>query len=67
MADNVCMARLAEQAERYEEMMTLMRTVAEASSEDLSIEERHLLSVAYKVCRTGSQHTTLPPACSLSG
>ena len=48
MADNVYMAKLAEQAERYEEMVDFMKKVAEVSSEDLSLEERNLLSVAYK-------------------
>ena len=49
-ADNVYMAKLAEQAERYEEMVEYMKAVATASpaSEDLSLEERNLLSVAYK-------------------
>ena len=41
-------AKLAEQAERYEEMVEYMKRVAEGSSQDLSLEERNLLSVAYK-------------------
>ena len=41
-------AHLAEQAERYEEMVDFMKKVAEVSSEDLTLEERNLLSVAYK-------------------
>merc|ERR1719222_115887 len=47
---NVYMAKLAEQAERYEEMVEYMKKVAMAVSEkdDLSLEERNLLSVAYK-------------------
>ncbi|KAI8369584.1 14-3-3 protein [Radiomyces spectabilis] len=44
---SVYLAKLAEQAERYEEMVEHMKTVA-ASSEPLSVEERNLLSVAYK-------------------
>lgn len=40
-------ARLAEQAERYEDMVTYMKQVARAQKE-LSVEERNLLSVAYK-------------------
>jgi 14-3-3 protein epsilon len=49
MASNdVYMAKLAEQAERYEEMVNYMKAVAEASKDDLSLEERNLLSVAYK-------------------
>lgn len=45
--DNVFKAKLAEQAERYEDMVEHMMKVA-ASGEDLSTEERNLLSVAYK-------------------
>ena len=46
--DNVYMAKLAEQAERYDEMVQYMKTVAESKSVDLTLEERNLLSVAYK-------------------
>ncbi|KAI5076426.1 hypothetical protein GOP47_0008491 [Adiantum capillus-veneris] len=46
---NVYMAKLAEQAERYDEMVEYMETVAKnAGGEELSVEERNLLSVAYK-------------------
>ncbi|KAH7849262.1 hypothetical protein Vadar_015369 [Vaccinium darrowii] len=46
----VYMAKLAEQAERYEEMVEFMEkvTAAAVESEELSVEERNLLSVAYK-------------------
>jgi len=45
--DNVYMAKLSEQAERYDEMVDFMKKVAKLDQE-LSIEERNLLSVAYK-------------------
>lgn len=45
--DSVYLAKLAEQAERYEEMVENMKVVASADQE-LSVEERNLLSVAYK-------------------
>ncbi|KAJ1732488.1 hypothetical protein LPJ61_002024 [Coemansia biformis] len=45
--DNVYKAKLSEQAERYEEMVASMKEVAAAGAE-LSVEERNLLSVAYK-------------------
>jgi 14-3-3 protein epsilon len=45
--DQVFLAKLAEQAERYEEMVEAMKKVAELNIE-LSDEERNLLSVAYK-------------------
>jgi len=47
--ENVYMAKLAEQAERYEEMVEFMEKVAQtAEAEELTVEERNLLSVAYK-------------------
>ncbi|EDR24309.1 14-3-3 protein [Entamoeba dispar SAW760] len=45
--DCVYTAKLAEQSERYDEMVQSMKQVAEMEAE-LSIEERNLLSVAYK-------------------
>jgi 14-3-3 protein epsilon len=45
--DNVYKAKLAEQAERYEEMVNYMKSVA-ALGVELTVEERNLLSVAYK-------------------
>ena len=43
------MAKLAEQAERYEEMVEFMEKVVGAvDGDELSVEERNLLSVAYK-------------------
>lgn len=44
---NVYFAKLAEQAERYDEMAEYMKMVGE-SGEELTVEERNLLSVAYK-------------------
>merc|ERR1712064_59436 len=44
---DVYFAKLAEQAERYDEMAEHMQKVGEQPSE-LSVEERNLLSVAYK-------------------
>ncbi|XP_019182545.1 PREDICTED: 14-3-3-like protein 16R [Ipomoea nil] len=46
----VYMAKLAEQAERYEEMVEFMEKVVTAAggAEELTVEERNLLSVAYK-------------------
>jgi len=45
--ESVYMAKLAEQAERYDEMVEAMKKVAELDIE-LTVEERNLLSVAYK-------------------
>lgn len=41
-------AKLAEQAERYDDMVKSMKSVVENAEGDLSDEERNLLSVAYK-------------------
>lgn len=49
--DNVYKAKLAEQAERYDEMVECMKEVAKLCNDTdkaLSVEERNLLSVAYK-------------------
>ncbi|KAK8606689.1 hypothetical protein V6N13_052454 [Hibiscus sabdariffa] len=46
--ENVYMAKLAEQAERYEEMVEFMEKVAKTTDVELTVEERNLLSVAYK-------------------
>ncbi|KAJ8870607.1 hypothetical protein PR048_029630 [Dryococelus australis] len=45
--ENVYKAKLAEQAERYDEMVEAMKKVASLDAE-LTVEERNLLSVAYK-------------------
>ena len=57
-------AKLAEQAERYDDMASSMKAVTETGIE-LSNEERNLLSVAYKnvVGARYDQHT--PPIYSL--
>ncbi len=45
----VFMARTAETAERYDDMCKIMRElVVSSSQEELTVEERNLLSVAYK-------------------
>ncbi|XP_008785970.1 14-3-3-like protein GF14 iota isoform X1 [Phoenix dactylifera] len=44
---HVYMAKLAEQAERYDEMVEIMKNVAKLDVE-LTVEERNLLSVGYK-------------------
>lgn len=44
----VFQAKLAEQAERYEDMVISMKKVAMLKEKELTVEERNLLSVAYK-------------------
>ena len=41
------MAKITEQTERFEDMLEAMNNVVKANA-DLSVEERNLLSVAYK-------------------
>jgi len=59
----VFMAKLSEQAERYDEMVVFMRKIVKINSE-LSIEERNLLSVAYKNV-IGSRRTSWRIASSI--
>jgi len=44
----IYLARLSEQAERYEEMLGYVKAFVNKSTEDLSVDERNILSVAYK-------------------
>lgn len=46
--EQVQRAKLAEQAERYDDMAAAMKNVTQSATEQLSNEERNLLSVAYK-------------------
>lgn len=49
--ENVYLAKVAERAERFEDMLEFVEKAAKAASsegKDLTAEERHLLSVAYK-------------------
>ena len=46
--DLLTLAKLAEQAERYEDMATYMKKLVDEYKKLLSQEERNLLSVAYK-------------------
>lgn len=41
-------AKVCEQTERFEDMLELMKTLITEHSQELSVEERNLLSVAYK-------------------
>ncbi|XP_074643844.1 14-3-3 protein epsilon-like isoform X2 [Tubulanus polymorphus] len=61
--DHVYTAKLAEQAERYDEMVDAMKKVANLNVE-LSIEERNLLSVAYKNV-IGARRSSWRIVCSL--
>jgi 14-3-3 protein epsilon len=45
--EHLYMAKITEQTERFEDMLDAMNKVVQANA-DLSVEERNLLSVAYK-------------------
>jgi 14-3-3 protein epsilon len=47
---NLYLAKVTEQAERFEETIKYMEEIVKNKKEDLSIEERNLLSAAYKNC-----------------
>jgi 14-3-3 protein epsilon len=46
--ENVFMARVAEQAERFEDMVNFIKPVLDSRGSALSSDERNLLSVAFK-------------------
>jgi len=46
--ENIFLARVAEQAERFEDMVHFLGKVLEEKSADVSSDERNLLSVAFK-------------------
>ena len=46
----ISLARITEQAERHEETIEYMEKIIKDKKEDLTIEERNILSSAYKSC-----------------
>ena len=46
----ISLARITEQAERHEETIKYMEEIVKTKKEDLTIEERNILSAAYKNC-----------------
>ena len=42
------MARVAEQAERFDDMVDYLKSVVDSKNEDFTTEERNLLSVGFK-------------------
>ena len=46
--ENIFLARVAEQAERFEDMVGYLEKVLDAKGENLNPDERNLLSVAFK-------------------
>lgn len=52
------MARVAEQAERFEDMVDFLKEVVSAKTSDFTTEERNLLSVGFKNL-IGSKRTAI--------
>jgi 14-3-3 protein epsilon len=48
METKIFMARVADQAERYEDMVNFLKEIMNESSEDLNVDVRNLLSVGFK-------------------
>ena len=48
MEDKIFMARVAEQAERFDDMVDFLRPILREKGGDFSVEERNLLSVGFK-------------------
>ena len=46
--ENIFMARLSEQNERYNDMVDFLKIVMEEKGLDMSVDERNLLGVAFK-------------------
>ena len=56
--ENIFMARVAEQAERYDDMVNYLCEVSNEKTDDFTIEERNLLSVGFKN-QIGSKRTAI--------
>mmetsp|Transcript_7596 Transcript_7596/g.6724 ORF Transcript_7596/g.6724 Transcript_7596/m.6724 type:complete len:118 (+) Transcript_7596:23-376(+) len=57
-SESIFLARVAEQADRFDDMFTHLRSAVQLKNEDLGSEERNLLSVGFKNL-IGSRRTAL--------
>jgi 14-3-3 protein epsilon len=58
LEENIFMARVAEQAERFDDMVSYLVKVTNSKSDDFTTEERNLLSVGFKN-QIGSKRTAI--------
>jgi len=58
LEENIFMARVAEQAERFDDMVYYLQQVVTNKNEDFTTEERNLLSVGFKN-QIGSKRTAI--------
>jgi 14-3-3 protein epsilon len=48
MEEKIFMARVAEQAERFDDMVDFLKPILKEKADDFTVEERNLLSVGFK-------------------
>jgi len=58
LEENIFMARVAEQAERFDDMVSFLQLVVKGKNDDFTSEERNLLSVGFKN-QIGSKRTAI--------
>merc|ERR1712127_316556 len=58
LEESIFMARVAEQAERFDDMVSYLKDVVQKKNEDFTTEERNLLSVGFKN-QIGSKRTAI--------
>jgi 14-3-3 protein epsilon len=58
LEENIFMARVAEQAERFDDMVGYLGQVVDCKTDDFTTEERNLLSVGFKN-QIGSKRTAI--------
>jgi len=58
LEEHIFMARVAEQAERFDDMVGYLRSVIGSKADDFTTEERNLLSVGFKN-QIGSKRTAI--------
>jgi len=58
LEENIFMARVAEQAERFDDMVEYLQAVVKNKTDDFTTEERNLLSVGFKN-QIGSKRTAI--------
>jgi len=58
LEENIFMARVAEQAERFDDMVKYLQLVVQSKTDDFTTEERNLLSVGFKN-QIGSKRTAI--------
>ena len=58
LEENIFMARVAEQAERFDDMVNFLQEMIKNKHEDFTTEERNLLSVGFKN-QIGSKRTAI--------